>query len=73
MKLKGRSKSSKTILNLADVHEGAVTSVCTPEPVISDLNTTFKPNKLQKALYNVWESIPDTLSKKKTDLIVING
>ncbi len=72
-KLKGRSKSSKTILNLADVHDGATTSVCSPEPYINDLNTTFKPNKLQKALYDIWESIPDSLSKKKTDLIVING
>jgi hypothetical protein len=73
MKLKGRSKSSKNIVVLSDIHNGSVTAICSPEPYISDLDTTFKPNKLQKALWDVWESVPDGLSKKKTDLIVLNG
>ena len=73
MKLKGRSKSSKNIIVLSDIHNGSTTAICSPQPYITDLDTTYKPNKLQKALWEVWESIPDGLSKKKSDLVVING
>jgi len=73
MKIKGRSKSSKNIVILSDIHNGSTTAICSPQPYISDLDTTFKPNKLQKALWEIWESIPDGLTKKKSDLVVING
>ena len=64
--------SSKSLLTVSDLHGGAGTSVCTLEPVISDLNTTYKPNKLQLALNEAWYNCIDELEQKPT-LLVVNG
>jgi len=66
------AKSSKSILTISDMHVGAGTSVCTLRPVISDLNTTYKPNRLQLALNEAWYNCIDELEQKPT-LLVVNG
>ncbi len=64
--------SSKSILIVSDMHVGSATAVCTDEPVIADLNTTYKPNKLQVELYKHWGNCIDDLEQKPT-LLVVNG
>lgn len=66
------SKSSKSVLIISDLHVGSSTAVCTPDPDISDLNTTYKPNKLQSELYSVWNECIDDLIQKP-NLLVVNG
>ena len=65
-------KSSKSILIVSDIHNGSTTAICTPEPDMADKDTTHKPNKLQKALYQGWLNCIDDLTQKPT-LLVING
>lgn len=67
-----KSTSSKSVLLVSDMHCGAVTAVCTPEPEISDLGTTHNPIKLQKELYSVWQECIDELHQKPT-VLVVNG
>ena len=64
--------SSKSVVIVSDMHDGGATLVCTPEPTIADLGTTYKPNKLQKALYRVWNDCIDELIQKP-NLLVVNG
>lgn len=66
------AKSSKSVLIVSDMHVGSATAVCSPNPEISDLETTHNPNKLQKELYNVWQDCIDDLHQKPT-LLVVNG
>ena len=66
------AKSSKSVLIVSDMHVGGSTAVCSKEPEISDLETTHKPNKLQKALYQVWNNCIDELYQKPS-LLVVNG
>ena len=72
VKLSGRKGSSKSIVVYSDIHDGSFTSVCSPEPTIGESGGAYKPNKLQKVLFNAWEDSIDSLSKK-SDLLVING
>ena len=70
----GRKRSSKSVLVINDVHVGATTAICSPQPVISENGTTYKPNKLQKILYNFWMSCRDSLKNGPTpDYLIING
>jgi len=64
--------SSKSVLIVSDIHNGSSTAICTPEPEIADLETTYRPNKLQQELYSVWQECIDDLVQKP-DLLVING
>ena len=64
--------SSKSILICSDMHVGSSTAVCTESPDVADLNTTYKPNKLQTELLNVWYDCVDELNQKPT-LLVVNG
>ena len=63
---------SKSILIVSDMHVGSSTAVCTESPEIVDLNTTYKPNRLQQELLNVWYECVDELHQKPT-LLVVNG
>jgi len=63
---------SKSILIGSDFHIGSATAVCSPDPEVSDLDTTYKPNKLQEALYESWLECIDEVQQKPT-LFVING
>jgi len=63
---------SKSILIVSDIHNGSSTAICTPDPDISDLETTYRPNKLQKELYSAWEECIDDLIQKPT-LLLVNG
>lgn len=47
-------------------------AICSPEPIITDLKTTYKPNTLQKELFQIWNESIDALSKKP-DICVVNG
>lgn len=64
--------SSKSVLIVGDMHTGSTTAICSKEPVTSDKDTTYRPNKLQKALYGVWQDCIDELVQKP-DVLVING
>jgi len=66
------AKSSKSVLAISDLHCGSSTAICTPDPEISDLDTTYKPNKLQKELYSVWNECIDELHQKP-EVLVLNG
>jgi hypothetical protein len=66
------ANGSKTIAIYSDIHVGSTTAVCSPNPVISETSSEYKPNALQKELYQIWEEAIDDLTKKP-DLCVING
>ena len=66
------SKKSKRLLFVSDLHVGGGTAVCSTEPVISELGTTYQPNNLQVALNQAWYQCIDDLSGK-ADLVVVNG
>ncbi len=66
------ARGSKSILIGSDFHDGSATAICTHEPEISDLGTTYKPNKLQQELYNAYIDCIDDLVQKP-DLFVVNG
>lgn len=72
VKLGGRSKSSKSILVASDMHVGSATAVCSDEPYVTDLDTSIKPNKLQRVLNRAWHDTIDDLHMKP-NLLVING
>ena len=66
------AQSSKSILTVSDLHDGAGTAVCSAEPIISELGTVYVPNKLQVALNEAWFDCIDDLEQKPT-LLVVNG
>ncbi len=66
------ARGSKSVLIASDIHNGSSTAICSPEPEVTDLNTTYKPNKLQKALYEAWLECIDDIIQKPT-LFVVNG
>ena len=65
-------KKTKSILIVSDMHVGSSTAVCTKSPDIADLNTTYKPNRLQSTLLKGWENCIADLTQKP-DLLVVNG
>jgi len=66
------TKSSKSILVASDMHVGSALSICSAEPVITELGTVHLPNKLQIALAEAWYNCIDDLEQKPT-LLVLNG
>lgn len=71
-KLKGRSKSSKSVLFLSDIHCGSIYAPCTEEPVMKVAGTTWNPTELQKKCLEYWLQTRDELIQKPF-LTVING
>ncbi len=67
-----RSGSSKSVLFLSDLHVGSAYAVCSPNPTIGDLGTEYKPNKLQKKLYQTFLWVRDSLAQKPT-VLCLNG
>lgn len=68
---KGRSKSSKSILVLSDLHIGSKYSVCSEEPEI-DSGGSYRPSYNQKKLNKAWFECVDMIHQKPRAL-VING
>ena len=68
----GKIPTIKRILIISDLHVGSSTAVCPPSPIISDLETRYIPNELQKTLYKAWVECIKNI-KGKIDLLVING
>lgn len=64
----GRSKSSKSIVFYSDIHTGSRRAVCTDDPE----NESYKPNKFQKVLFQLWNESIDELQQKPR-FKVING
>ena len=54
------------------MHVGSALSICSAEPVITELGTVHLPNKLQLALNEAWYNCIDDLEQKPT-LLVLNG
>ena len=63
---------SKRVLVISDIHVGSSTALCSEKPIISDLNTYYTPNKLQKIFFQAWKDMIKSL-KGPVDLLVING
>jgi hypothetical protein len=66
---KGRSKQSRSVLFLSDMHDGNDYAVCSPEPTRN--GSTVKPNKLQKRLFEFWCEMRDRCPKPH--ILVVNG
>ena len=66
------AKSSKSVLIVSDIHVGASTAVCSKNPIVSELETEYKPNKLQQELNKHWFACIDELHQKP-NLLVVNG
>ena len=71
IKILGRSMGSKSILCGSDFHNGSIVALCSPNPVRED-GLEIKPTSQQKALWEVFEKIPDKLSQKPK-LFLVNG
>jgi len=66
---KGRSKQSRSVLFLSDIHCGSRLAVCSPEPKI--LGGSINPNSLQKKLYEFWCNCRDKCPKPH--ILVLNS
>ena len=66
------AKSSKSIVVVSDVHDGGSTAVCSEHPYNSEMDSEYKPNKLQRVLNRAWYDCIDDLEQKPT-LLVVNG
>ena len=64
-------KSSKSILFFSDLHCGSAYGLCSPNPTIGDTGGSWKPNKLQKKLYEYWCWVKDQTQKPYA--IIVNG
>lgn len=69
--LGGRTKSSKSMVFVSDIHNGSIYAVCTPEPDLG-AKGSHKPNRLQKVLYDTWVDCIDRLHQRPRAL-VLNG
>jgi len=67
-----RSGSSKSVLFLSDLHVGSAYSVCSPNPTIGDTGGSWRPNRLQKKLYQTWLWVKDSLTQKP-NVLCLNG
>ena len=66
------AKSSKSVVVISDIHGGASTAVCSEHPYNSELDSEYKPNKLQRVLNEAWYDCIDDLQQKPT-VLVVNG
>lgn len=64
-----RSKQSRNILFLSDLHVGSAYSVCSPNPELK--GGSWNPNKLQKKLYDIWCNVRDSIPNPH--ILVLNG
>tara|TARA_R110002020_G_scaffold8222_2_gene33417 strand:+ start:5695 stop:6606 length:912 start_codon:yes stop_codon:yes gene_type:complete len=71
IRILGRSMSSKTVLFGSDFHNGSINALCSPNPERED-GLVIIPTSQQKALWQIFEKIPDKLTKKPV-LFVVNG
>ena len=71
IKILGRTMSSMAILFGSDFHNGSLYSLCSPNPQRED-GLQIKKTSQQKALWDLWEKMPDKITKKPK-LFVING
>ena len=67
-------RSSRDIIVniISDLHNGSSMSLCSLEPEISDLDTTYRPNALQREMNECWFECIDDLTGK-ADYCVLNG
>ena len=54
------------------MHDGSAYAICSPHPTIGDTGGEWKPNKLQKKLYEYWCWVKDSLSQKP-HILCLNG
>ena len=66
------ANGSKSLVIYSDIHDGSTTAICSKDPITSDKNTTYRPNNLQKSLYQAWVESIDALTQKP-NAVVING
>jgi len=52
---------------------GSAYAVCSPSPTIGDTGGEWKPNTLQKKLYNIWTWVKDSVSTKNLHVLCLNG
>ena len=69
----GRSRSSKSLFIISDGHVGSTLAPCSPDPVISNAGTDFKPNKRNKMLYEFVTSCQDRLLNGTPYIGIFNG
>lgn len=67
----GRSKSSKSIVVVSDIHTGDNHAVCSKSPEITD-SENYTPNKIQQTLLECWKDAWKDLVQKP-NIIVVNG
>jgi len=66
------ANSSKSAVFYSDMHVGSVFAPCTADPEITNADTDWRPNRLQKELKQIWsETTDDFLQKPRVK--VING
>ena len=71
IRILGRSMSSIALLFASDFHVGSIYALCSPNPVRED-GLEIKPTSQQKALWRLWQKMPDLLTKKPR-LLIANG
>ena len=64
-----RSKQSRNVLFLSDIHDGSELAVCSEQPTLG--GGFYTPNKLQKQLYEFWCKARDKCPKPH--VLVLNG
>ena len=67
-----RSKQSRSVLFLSDMHVGNINAVRSPDATLAD-GTEVKMNKFNEQLYDIWCSCRDSRENKSTDLLCLNG
>ena len=74
-KILGRSKSSKTVIMISDIHDMSKLAVCSKEPYNSELDQICKLTGLQKGLNQAWTQCANEIKDKygKVALTVYNG
>ena len=67
-------RSSRDIIVniISDLHVGSSMAICSMEPEISDLDTVYRPNPLQKEMNECWFDCIDDLTGR-ADYCVLNG
>jgi hypothetical protein len=69
--IKGRSKSSKSILVISDMHVGSNSAICSDNPE-RDGSNAYEPSSNQQKLFKEWNRCLDELTQSPTAL-VLNG
>ncbi len=64
-----RSKQSRKLLFLSDIHDGSEYAVCSPNPIIG--GGSYNPNQLQKKLYDIWCWVKDQVGNPH--ILILNG